>query len=249
MRGADEEVAVERLHIDVEVGRALRAVDHHIGAYLAGPLGDQLDGVVGAEHIGDLGERDNAGAVCDDRGQRLELQLARIGDGDGLERSARELADHVPGDDVGVVLHLGDHDLVARLEGESAEAAGDEVEPLGATADEDDFGDRAAVHEGAAALAGRLIHLGCGLAGGVDAAPDGRILRGIEPLHAVDDLLGLLGRRRCVEVGVGLSVHQLLEHREVLLQALAKREGHGLTRRGCGRWGRIARLDGLALTG
>ena len=46
----------------------------------------------------------------------LEQELAGVVDRRDLEHDAEAVAQHLPGHDVGVVLQLGDHDLVAGLE-------------------------------------------------------------------------------------------------------------------------------------
>src|SRR5260370_7413974 len=49
------------------------------------------------------------------------------------------LAQHLPGDDIGVMLHGGDEDFVAGLDLAAAESRGHEVDALGRSADEDNF--------------------------------------------------------------------------------------------------------------
>jgi hypothetical protein len=44
---------------------------------------------------------------------------------------ANALAQHLPGNDIGVVLHLGDDDVIARVNLRVAPAVGDQVDPFG----------------------------------------------------------------------------------------------------------------------
>ena len=70
------------------------------------------------------------------------------------------LAQEMPGHDVGVVLHDGQHDLVARLDALAAESLGDEIDRLGRAAGEDDLFGRRGVEEGAHLFARALVALG-----------------------------------------------------------------------------------------
>ena len=67
----------------------------------------------------------------------VEVELAFVVDRHDAERRPGLLANELPRDDVGVVLHPGEHDLVARPEVGAAPALGDEVDALGAAARED----------------------------------------------------------------------------------------------------------------
>ena len=69
-----------------------------------------------------------------------------------FRRRALALAMEMPGHDVGVMLHHGEHDLVAGPDMGEAEAGGDEVDRLGRRAGEDDLVGRGGVEEAAHAF-------------------------------------------------------------------------------------------------
>ena len=102
--GERVEVAAERLHVDGEVGCRLRAIDQDRHAAGVGQVGDGADRVDRADGVGNVGQRQQAGARPDPGGQLVERQLAVVGDGGGDEAGALLLAQHLPGDDVRVVL-------------------------------------------------------------------------------------------------------------------------------------------------
>ena len=131
------------------------------------------------------------------------------------ELGAGAVGDVLPGDEVRVVLELGrEHDVAGAEPGEPV-GVGDQVEPLGGVADEDDL-----------ALAGRVDErahlLTCALEPGrrplaelVDAPVDVRVGGLVELRHRLEHLAGLLRGRRGVQVGERLAVKALLEDREV----------------------------------
>ena len=73
-------------------------------------------GVHGAEHVGHVGDGDQPdAAIGQQRLERRHVQLARVGDRGDAQLDAVRVAQHLPGHDVGVVLHLGDqHRLPGR---------------------------------------------------------------------------------------------------------------------------------------
>ena len=133
------EVAAQGLHVDVEVRGGLGAVDQHVSAAGVGDLGDAPDRVDRAEHVGDVGDGHQLGPRPDEAFELVEQQLAGVVDGRDPETGAPLLADHLPGDDVGVVLHRRDEHLVARAEMGPAVGLGHQVDGLGGAAGEDDL--------------------------------------------------------------------------------------------------------------
>ena len=77
VRREREEVAAERLHVDVLVRRGLRCVDDHDRALLVRPRGELLDRVDRAERVRDEVVGDHLDvAARGDLVERVELQLA-----------------------------------------------------------------------------------------------------------------------------------------------------------------------------
>ena len=108
-----EEVAVERLHVDAPVGCALCGIDEDGHAVGMGHGDDVTDGVDGAEHVADGRDADQARCRREEADEGFDVEAAVVGDGAYLNLYARAHLQQLPGDDVGVVLHLGDDDLVA----------------------------------------------------------------------------------------------------------------------------------------
>ena len=125
------------------------------------------------------------------------------------------LGDELPGDEVRVVLELGDHDGVAGAEILEAPGVRDEVDRLGRAAREDHLALGRRVEEGSDRAAGALVALRRALGQPVDAAMDVRVLVLVERAHPVEHLARLLRRRRRVEIRERLAVDLLLEEREV----------------------------------
>ena len=103
-------------HVDRQLRRGLRGVDHDDGADLVGPAGDLGDRVDRAEHVGDPGQRDDLGALGDQLVDVRQVEPAVVGEPEPAQRRAGALGEQLPRHDVGVVLHLGDDDLVARAD-------------------------------------------------------------------------------------------------------------------------------------
>ena len=216
MRREGEEVAAERLHVDRAVRRRLRRVDDHDRALLVRPGREALDRVDRAERVRDEPGRDDLDrALARELVERVELELAGVVDRDVAEARARLARDELPGDEVRVVLELGDHDGVAGAEVLEPPRVGDEVDRLRRAAREDHLALGRRVDEGGDRAAGALVALGRALGEPVDAAMDVRVLVLVERAHPVEHLAWLLGRRGRVEVRERLPVDELLEEREV----------------------------------
>ncbi len=69
----------------------------------------------------------------------VEAQDPVVGDRDELQVAVHLLGQDLPRHEVGVVLHLGEHDRVALAQVAAAPAVGDEVHRLGRVAGPDDL--------------------------------------------------------------------------------------------------------------
>ena len=139
MGGEREEIAVELLHIDGHMGDRLRAIDDHVRSSLMRRLGDPLDGVEHAEHVRDVHDGDDLGLRPDLRGDLFIRDDALVVRAQVDERGACGTAGLLPGDEVAVVLHDGDADLVARFEHGGCERLGRHIEGFRRVAAEDDL--------------------------------------------------------------------------------------------------------------
>jgi len=96
------------------VRRRLRGVDDHDRALLVRPRGELLDWVDRAERVrNEVVGDDLDPALGGDPLERVELEFAAVVDRDVSEAGPLPLRDVLPGDEVRVVLELGDDDEVA----------------------------------------------------------------------------------------------------------------------------------------
>ena len=131
------EVDVERADVERQLRHRLGAVDQDQGTRRVGAGGDLGDRVEGAEHVGEVGDRDQLRAAGE-RTLELGVDQSAVGaDADPVDLGPAALGELLPGDDVGVVLHLGQDDPIARPDVGVAPAACDEVDRLRCVADED----------------------------------------------------------------------------------------------------------------
>jgi hypothetical protein len=98
------------------------------------------------------------------------------------------------------MLHLGDDDLISRLDEGLAEARRHEVNAFRRAMREDDFVRVLGPEEHAGRLADAVIRLGRPLAQPMNAAMDVRVLLGVVARGRVDHDLRLLAGRRIVEI-------------------------------------------------
>ncbi len=125
----------------------------------------------------------------------------------------------MPRHDVGMVLHHGEHDLVARLDQRREIGVAHEVDRLGAAAREDDLVRVAGVEELLHADARFFVALGRRAREIVHAAVHIRIFAGGEIVHGIQHVVRLLRRGRVVEIDELLAVHLAREDREVVAQS------------------------------
>ena len=223
-----DEVAADGLHVHGSVRRRLSRVDDDDRAVPMRPLDDPLDAVDRAERVRHEVERDDLQPrVADELVEPVEHEVALVGERDHPELGARALRDVLPGDEVRVVLELGDEDDVPRAEVREPPRVRDEVDALGGVADEDHLARGRRVQQHANLLARGLEALRRALRELVDAAVDVRVRGLVERLHRLEHLPRLLGARGGVEVRERLSVELLLEDREVLAQRVRIELGAG----------------------
>ena len=178
------------------MGDVLAGVDDGDGAGVVRHPHQPLDRVDRAEHVGHGRERHDLGPV-DQPVEVGEVEVPVGAHRDPAELDADLVGELVPGDDVGVVLQLGDDHRVAGAEVGSPPRLGHEVERLGGVLGEHDLA----------------------VAAGADEAGDlgpGALQRGGGLLR---DEVGAL-----VDVGVGLLVEPVegVEHGPGLLEVLAE---------------------------
>ncbi len=211
------EVDIESLHVDREVGGSLGAIDDDDGSFGVGGGGDLVDRVDGAGDVGGVADSDDFGMGGDE--VRRPVECAAVSDGDGAEASAYLLAEKLPGDEVRVVLHLGDEYLIAGEEDRAAVGEGDEIERIGSPFGEDDLITAGGVEEALSGASGLVVLL-CGEKGGaVDGAMDGGALFVVVALERVDDRTRFLARSGRVEID---QIRVVLEEGKELFHSVSK---------------------------
>ena len=185
-----------------------------------GQLHDAVRRRVGAEHVGHMGDCDQPDrTVPQQRLERRHIQLAGVGDRCNAQRDAMRVAQHLPGHQVGMVLHGRDHHGLARPHHAATIAVGKEVDRLGAVAGEHDLAAIRRVHQRGNGVARAFISLGGAFAHPVQAAMDVRVLRLHRAAHGIDHRTRLLCRGGAVQKHQRKSPHGLAEDGKVLANA------------------------------
>jgi hypothetical protein len=150
--------------------------------------------------------------------QPLELrheQLARFVHRRDTQHGAAILANHLPWDDVGVVLHGGDENLVARLDESLAVTVCDQVDGLGGSANEDDFALICCAEEPLHLHARGLVGRGRARAEQMHGAVHVGVVGHVVFTQGLKHGARLLSSRGVVEINERLSMHLLVEDGEV----------------------------------
>ena len=134
--GGGVEVDPELAHVHAHLRQRLGAVDEDQRSGLVGIPGDLRDRVVGAEHVGDVGDGDELRLPGEGGLELVHEQLPVVVDPDPVDHGAGRLGELLPGHDVGVVLHVGQHDPIAGADVRRTPGAGDQVDGLGRVANE-----------------------------------------------------------------------------------------------------------------
>ena len=109
----------------------------------------------------------------------------------------------------------GDDDLVILADVLAPPALGNQVDPLGSAAHEDDFAGRRGVEEAADLFAGGLVGIRGPGRQFMRRAVDVGILVSVEVTEAVDDALRLLGGRGIIQPDQRPAVHALPQNRKI----------------------------------
>ena len=175
---------------------------------------NRLDVVDRAERVRDVDDADELGRERKLAVHRVEVEAAVVGDRHVAQLGAPLLGQELPRHDVGVVLHLGEHDPIPGADVGAAPRVGDQVDRLGDVLREhhllvvgvDPVGDRPA---GALERRRRLLRKR------VDPAVDVRVVLGQRGVESVEHRLGLLRGGRAVQVGERLALDPPREDREL----------------------------------
>ena len=216
MSGERKEVGAEFLHVRCAVGHGLAAVDHADCTGLASSVSECANRVHCSEHIRHCGDRENLGAI------EKRVELGEIKAPFGVERDPTKLNsdlgnEHVPRNDVGVVLHVTEHDDIAGRKICSSPALRNHIESFGCILGEDDFGGRPRANEIANKCSSEFHAVRGFFSDHVNATMHIRINRAVVVVHRIQNRKRLLRSGRRVEIDDRLSVHLARKERELCL--------------------------------
>ena len=137
--GEGHEVGPHLHYVGGQVRGVLAGVHHHQRSGSVGCVGQLPDGVDGAQHVGHRGHAQQPGAV-EQAVEIGQIEVAVVSDGEPAQLDAPLGGKHVPGDDVGMVLQLGDDHRVARSQIGMAPGSGHQVDRLSSVLGEDHLG-------------------------------------------------------------------------------------------------------------
>ena len=111
--GEHVEIAIQSLHIDRHPGRGLAAADQHLGARSVDKPHNGLDSRDMAGDIRNVSDGDELGASAKAVLESVKIQRTPIVDRNNDKLDPDTIAQQLPRNDIGMVLKLGEHHLVA----------------------------------------------------------------------------------------------------------------------------------------
>ena len=226
--GEPEEVDPQVVQPDPGVGHGLGGVGQDQGPGGMGPPGDLGHRVDGAEHVRHGRHGHHPGPLAQQPVQGVQVEQVVPGDRHGPDPGPGHAGHQLPGHQVGVVLHLGDQDLVALAEVAQPPGVGDQVDGLADVLGEH-RGPLGGADEAGHLAPGLLEQLGGLLGQGVDTPVHVGVVPPVVVVHGVQDLPRLLAGGGRVQVDERLAVDPALKDREVAA------DGGHVQRRGRGR--------------
>ncbi len=223
--GENIEVATQRLHVHRQMRHGLRAIDQHRHAACMGKLRHARHIVDGAQYVRDMGDGQHARARPEQLRQGLQVERAVVADRRHAQFGTGGIAHHLPGHDVGMVLHRRHQHLVAGLQARPCVALCDQIDRFGGATHEHDLVGAAGVDKGRNLLPRGLEGVGGALRQRMDAAVDVGVIAQFEGAHGVEHGQRFLRRRRIVQIHQRLAVHRLGEDGEMIADRRKLRRG------------------------
>ena len=217
MAAEGEEIAVHRLHVDLEVRSTLGTIHQDRDAMLVSRLDDLLHGIHRSQDIADMRHADDLRPlrdVCFDVIATNQTSIIRY----------RQMLHHnpplhrlqLPRDNVRMMFHLGDNHLVARLHLTFAERTRHEVDSLCGTTGEDNLLNLPGVDKPSHLFAGCLMEVRCLLRQIMHSAMHIRIHIQILVTHGIEHTQRLLGGGSIIEIHQWLAIHLTRQNGKVL---------------------------------
>ena len=157
-------------------------------------------GIDRSQHVRNGGHGHQPRALVEQFVELIEPQQSVVVDRDEAQHGPGPRGQLLPGDDVGVVLHLGQQDFVAGAQVGVAPTAGDQVDAFGRAVREDHFLARLGADEGLHLQPGLLEQIGALIAQPVNAAMDVGIVLFVDVDQRLDHLPRPLRGGRVVEI-------------------------------------------------
>ena len=145
----------------------------------------------------------------------FEIYLARWSDVDHDNKRASLLRRLLPGNNIGVVFHAGEQDLITRFQPALGQPVRHQIDPLGRPAHKDNIARRRRADKTRHLLPGAIIGIGRDLAQIMHTAVDIPVLLAVIAVNGLEDLARFLRGGRIVEVNQGASVDRRSEDRKV----------------------------------
>ena len=215
MGTAGEEVAIECADIDRDMRNGLGTVQTDRHTRGMGDTYDVLNGIDNAQYVADMGDRDKARAVVEEVSESVDIQREVVAKGNDAQSGVLAFAEHLPRDDVGMVLEVADNDFVALVNERLTETESQHIKAIGGAFGEDYFFGRGGAEEVSDLPAGVLVVLRGDLTEMVYPAVDIGIPMGVCLMDSVQDLTGFLGGGGVVQIHQRTVVDTLAEYREV----------------------------------
>ena len=212
--GEHHEIGAQGTHIGGQVRHVLAGVDADQRAGVMSGGSEPGDRVERAQHVAHGGDRQQLRPVQQTI-QIGEVQAAVSGDRDPANLEAPLGGQDVPRHDVGVVLHLGEHDCVRGAQIGAAPRSGNQVHRLGGVLGEHDLIGAGGADEASDIGPGAFHQLCRGCGDLIRAAMDVGVDRAVVVVHRIENGGRLLRRRRRVEVDDRVAVDAALEQREL----------------------------------
>ena len=170
-------------------------------------------------------DRDHLGSIGDQGLQIIENQISIIGTWDDQQFSALLFAQHLPGNDVGMVLHRTDQHLIAAIHSISTDGSSDQVDRFRGSAGKDHTVGIGCMDELCHLGSNRLIANRRSLAEGMDTPVHIGTVLLIEGLHRLQHLGRFLSRGSAVEIDQRIPMDLLLQTGESSPDLIQVREG------------------------
>ena len=182
---------------------------------LASDRDEFLDRHDRAERVGHVRQGEQFRLRADQFLERGKVHFAALGDRNDFQRRARLFADHLPGNDVGVMFESRDQNLIARLHARADERLRNEVDGLRRTAHEDDLFRVTRIDESANHIASAFVGVRRALTQGVHATVDVGVVVFVIVADRLDHLAGALAGGGVVQIHERFAIDPLIEDGEV----------------------------------